>query len=81
MILWDGTVVLCGSDYDGRFPMGNVHRKRIAEIWNGERFRQARELQRAGGWNDHPLCRGCDDWVLSDGSGYVNLHTAGGEKP
>ena len=77
VVLWDGTMVMCGSDYDGRAPMGDVNRQSIREIWNGDGFRRARELQRTGAWDRHPLCRGCDDWALSDGTGYVNIFTAG----
>ncbi len=78
VILWDGTLVMCGSDYDGRAPMGDVNRQSIREVWNGEAFRQAREVHRTCAWDRHPLCRGCDDWALSDGTGYVNIFTAGG---
>lgn len=73
VILWDGTVVLCGSDFDGRAAMGNVNHQSIEEIWKGAGFEAVRELHRKRDWKDHPLCRGCDDWKLSDGSGYVNL--------
>lgn len=73
LILWDGTLAACGSDFDGRGGMGNVGERSIAEIWQGEGFRALRNLHREGSWDAHPLCRGCDDWILSDGSGYVNI--------
>ena len=73
VILWDGTMVLCGSDYDGSAAMGNVNHQTIEEIWKGADLEAVRELHRKRDWNDHPLCRGCDDWIISDGSGYVNL--------
>jgi hypothetical protein len=79
VILWDGTLVMCGSDPDGRAPMGDLARQGIREIWQGARFRRVRDLHRSGQWDRLPLCRGCDDWVLSDGTGYVNIYTAGGE--
>jgi len=79
VILWDGTFALCGSDYDGRAALGDVGRQAIRAIWNGEGFERVRDLHRTGGWDRHALCRGCDDWALSDGTGYVNIFTAGGE--
>lgn len=81
VILWDGTLVLCGSDYDGRAAMGDVNRQSIREIWHGEGFRRVRDLHREAAWDRHPLCRGCDDWALSEGSGYVNIFREGEGDP
>jgi len=79
VVLWDGTVVMCGSDCDGRHPVGDLNRQPLREVWMGEGFRRVRVLHRDRRWDLHPLCRGCDDWVLSDGKGYVNVFTAGGD--
>ena len=76
IILWDGSMVLCGSDYNGCAVMGNVNQQSIEEIWKGPGFQEVRELHRTHAWDRHPLCRGCDDWRLSDGSGYENIFTA-----
>jgi len=74
VILWDGTMVLCGSDFDGRAVMGKIGRgSSIAAVWTGAAFEAVRRLHRGRSWDRHPLCRGCDDWRLSDGSGYVNV--------
>jgi len=78
VVLWDGTVALCGSDFDGRSAMGDLNRQGLGEVWNGEGFRRVRELHRRRRWDRLPLCRGCDDWVLSDGQGYRNVYTAEG---
>jgi radical SAM protein with 4Fe4S-binding SPASM domain len=73
VILWDGTMVMCGSDFDGQFPMGNVNQMSIVKIWKGAEFEAVRELHRSRSWSGHHLCNGCDDWAISDGSGYVNI--------
>jgi len=77
VILWDGTMLMCGSDFDGRAPMGNVGEKPIEEVWKGEAFEAVRRLHRTGTWSGHFLCGGCDDWRISDGSGYNNILLAG----
>ena len=77
VILWDGSVVLCGSDCHGRHVLGDLNRESLHDVWNGEGFVQVRDLHRKGLWDRHALCAGCDDWALSDGKGYVNIFTAG----
>ena len=42
VILWDGTVTVCCTDYEGTLAMGNVHRETIEEIWTGPKWKQMR---------------------------------------
>ncbi len=61
-IHWNGDLVACAVDNEGRFVGGNVNRQSISEVWNAEmkRFRQAHLDHR---WDDlPPLCRECIDW-------------------
>lgn len=60
-VLWDGRVVPCCYDYDGKYVLGNVHEKTLEEIWNGK---QMRELRRNLLYNQkdlNPLCRNCKE--------------------
>ena len=72
MILQDGTVTMCGADWDAHAPLGNVHESTIAEIWNGEELARRRRAHLDGRWDAVPVCGGCDDWRLAEGGGYVN---------
>jgi len=61
-ILWNGAVVACPSDNEGRFVGGHVEHATIHEVWNGAmREFRARHLEHR--WNELPdVCRACSDW-------------------
>ncbi len=73
VVLQDGTVTMCGADWDARAPLGRVPEQTLAEIWCGAELARRRALHRAGDYASLVPCAGCDDWRLSDGSGYVNV--------
>ncbi len=58
VILWDGTVTVCCTDYEGTLNMGNVHEQSIEEIWTGEKWCRLRTTM----WEDvleSKTCRVC----------------------
>jgi sulfatase maturation enzyme AslB (radical SAM superfamily) len=57
-VLWDGRVSLCCADFDGRTILGNLNTQTIAEVWNGEMYRQVRREHLESGGPD--VCRACD---------------------
>jgi MoaA/NifB/PqqE/SkfB family radical SAM enzyme len=75
MVLQDGTVTMCGADWDAHAPLGNVRDTSLAAIWSGGEIARRREAHLAGRFADVAVCGGCDDWRLADGSGYVNALT------
>src|SRR5690606_33287617 len=42
MVLQDGTVTMCGADWDATAPLGNVREASIGEIWQGIEARRRR---------------------------------------
>lgn len=58
VILWDGRVVPCCWDYDGKMTMGDLNRQTLAEVWNGAAYREFRRLELEGK-NTSDLCRNC----------------------
>jgi len=70
MILQDGTVTMCGADWDAHAPLGNVHTTTIAEVWNGVELTRRRRAHEEGRFADVAPCAGCEDWRLADGHGY-----------
>ncbi|MFO0576719.1 MAG: SPASM domain-containing protein [Polyangia bacterium] len=59
VVLWDGRVVPCCRDDDGRLILGDLNRQTLEEIWHGP---VARELRRRHRRNELPkghLCSGC----------------------
>jgi radical SAM protein with 4Fe4S-binding SPASM domain len=58
VILWDGRVTVCCTDYEGRLAVGDIKRQTIEEIWTGPKWRHMREQM----WRDvleHQTCRVC----------------------
>jgi len=72
MILQDGTVTMCGADWDATSPLGNVRESSLESIWNGEEMQRRRGLHDAGLWGRLSPCATCEDWRLAEGSGYRN---------
>ena len=55
----NGNVDCCGCKYPP-LPIGNIHRTRLKDIWNGEIHRKYMELHLTGNYRDIPTCDGCD---------------------
>jgi len=72
VILQDGTVTMCGADWDARAPLGHLDGASIAEIWRGAEAERRRRAHLAGRFQDAGPCGTCRDWRLADGSGYRN---------
>jgi radical SAM protein with 4Fe4S-binding SPASM domain len=67
-IHWNGDVVTCAVDYDGRWVAGNVHRDRIQDVWNGaHRVMRQRHLDHEFQSLPEP-CRQCLDWQVAGGA-------------
>lgn len=61
VITWDGNVVQCGCDYDGKYIAGNIKSNNIKRIWQGN-LKKIRSLHLEGKFNETPICEKCDDW-------------------
>lgn len=72
MILQDGTVTMCGADWDAHAPLGDVRSTTIAEIWNGAELARRRRAHEGRRFGEIAPCASCTDWRLADGSGYRN---------
>lgn len=67
-IHWNGNVVACAVDYEGRYVAGNVGTQSIATIWNRSHRRlQAMHLRHAFAELPEP-CRNCLDWQVGGGA-------------
>ncbi len=59
VVLWDGRVVPCCFDYDGKYVLGDLRRKSLAEIFNDEPMKELRRLLRERRAEEVSLCRTC----------------------
>lgn len=55
----DGTVVPCCRDYDGAYPVGNLKKASVKEVWNSELMVGFRE-QHLQGREKIGICHSCD---------------------
>ncbi|MDE3075070.1 MAG: radical SAM protein [Chloroflexota bacterium] len=59
-IAWDGRVLMCCNDLNGKYVRGDVKQHTIKEIWNDRQSTYLRQLHRRKGYQSLPLCRDCD---------------------
>jgi radical SAM protein with 4Fe4S-binding SPASM domain len=59
VVLWDGRVVPCCYDYDGKYVLGDLRQNTLAEIFNEAPMRELRRALREGRAEDVSLCRTC----------------------
>ncbi len=59
VVLADGTVTACPQDYAPAYPVGDIGKQGIMEIWNGERMIALREALLSGRLDGFP-CEHCD---------------------
>lgn len=65
-VLWDGRVVLCNRDHDGKQVFGNVA-DGIDAVWHGEAYRQFREAFLEDALPADAMCRGCIKYPWREG--------------
>lgn len=63
-ILYNGDVVPCCMDYDGKYILGNITQSSISDIWNGERMVTFREAHLRLERYKFELCKFCEQGNL-----------------
>jgi radical SAM protein with 4Fe4S-binding SPASM domain len=61
-VLWDGTVVPCCRDFDGKINLGDLKTQSFEKIFFGEPYRKLRENNEKLNF-DNDLCRFCENRV------------------
>lgn len=61
IVFWDGTVVPCCVDFDGKIKIGNVLEDNLVKLWNGDKMRTLRRTHIAG--NFEGICRNCSEYT------------------
>jgi radical SAM protein with 4Fe4S-binding SPASM domain len=70
VVLWNGDVVTCASDFDGSRVMGNVRQQSLTAIWHSPAYEELRRKHAEKRFHEGGICAACDDWALADGHGY-----------
>jgi len=64
-IYWNGDIVPCCYDVDGKEIMGNLHESGLSDIWNGDnymRFRTCVDMFRESPNTEPKICKNCLRW-------------------
>lgn len=59
-ILWDGQVVPCCIDFRGEYPLGDITKTPLLNIWNGKPMMDLRLKMIERRYKEINLCKGCD---------------------
>ena len=59
-VLWDGKVVPCCYDFDGKVVLGDLRRESVRDVWNGGAYQRFREIHRKREYQKIPICFNCD---------------------
>jgi len=74
---WNGDMVACAVDYDGRFVAGNLTTRTIADVWQHE-HRRLRDQHFAHDFDHLPApCQNCIDWQVAGGARHYDPETDG----
>ncbi len=63
VILWDGRVVPCCRDYDGKEILGDLNKQSLGEVWRGDQLYKLRAHHIAGNFSVSELCKDCVEWI------------------
>ena len=55
----DGQVLPCCAFLGMKFDMGNIHKRRLKELWQGPEWAHLRRLHSEGRYREEPICQEC----------------------
>ncbi len=58
-ITWDGKILSCCLDWDGKYVIDDLKKHSINEIWNNSKYKKLRKLMLSGKSREIPLCKSC----------------------
>ena len=60
-ILWDGQIVPCCYDYDGKYILGDLKSQSLKQVWNAEPMRELRKQHITNDFSKNKLCKNCKE--------------------
>ncbi len=59
-VLWNGLVVPCCYDFDGKMVLGDLTKETVAGVWLGRKYTKFRSIHEKGEYEKLPICNNCD---------------------
>ncbi|MFA6142126.1 MAG: radical SAM/SPASM domain-containing protein [Candidatus Omnitrophota bacterium] len=73
-VMWNGLVVPCCFDYDGRIILGDLNKQSLHEVMHDPRYDALREAHKKGEFDKYGFCNGCDQlYKREDVLVYTNI--------
>ena len=60
-IMWDGRVVPCCFDYDGKYVIGDLNKQTLKEVWNNKEMQELRKQCLTKEFSNNPFCAACTE--------------------
>ena len=60
VITWDGAVLPCCFDKDGKYKMGDVKNNSFSNIWNNQKYAEFRKLI-SNSRREIDICKNCTE--------------------
>ncbi len=60
-VLWDGRVVPCCYDYDGKYVVGDLKRESLEDVWNNLNMRTLRHQHITNKFGNNEMCAKCNE--------------------
>jgi len=80
-IQWDGTVIPCCWDYDGKMILGDLKTHTLEEILHNEEFNAIRKAHSVNDFKNYPFCDRCDQLMdHPEALVFSNRHTLSPEE-
>ncbi len=72
IILWDGRVVPCCHDLEGKLILGDIRKETLQQIWNNDLLQRIR-LEECENNHEREPCKYCNEWYGRPGNkiGYI----------
>ncbi|MDI6704281.1 MAG: radical SAM protein [bacterium] len=64
-VLWNGDVVLCRQDFDGKYPLGNLKEQSLDEILESQKLKVIWQAHKDKEYGKLPLCKDCKEWYYN----------------
>ena len=60
VVTWDGNMVPCCYDKDGKYVMGNIGNEMMQNVWNGKNYKEFR-MKLLSGRSNLEMCKNCTE--------------------
>jgi len=63
-VMWDGRVVPCCFDYDGKVILGDLNKETLEEVWNNKTMQELRKACLTGKFGKNNFCKNCKERTI-----------------